>query len=178
VRVSFSKKQDTLLVQTWLNVSKDPIIGIDQKASSFWLKVKENYNNYRDTLEPREISQLKSQWHKLNRAIGKFVGCYSQASEKHQSGSSENDILLNANTIFSQDVGEDFKLEHVWRLLKDEPKWTMQCKDNLLDASKRAKISACGEHSSTIDLETPSSCNKESIQQLVRPMGHKTAKRN
>jgi len=95
VQVPFSKKEDTLLVQTWLNVSK----GIDKKASSFRLIVKENYNNYGDTFEVREISQLKSRWHKLNTTVGKFVGCYSQASEKHQSGSLENDILLNANTI-------------------------------------------------------------------------------
>jgi len=101
------------LFKTWLNVSKDPIGGIYQKANSFCLRVKENYNNYRDTFEVREISQLKSRWHKLNTIIGKFVGCYSQASKKRQSGSSENEILLNANTIFSQDVGEELKLEHV-----------------------------------------------------------------
>jgi len=35
VRVSFSKKEDALLVQTWLNVSKDAIVGVDKKASSF-----------------------------------------------------------------------------------------------------------------------------------------------
>jgi len=177
VRVTFSKKEDTLLVQTWFNVSKDSIIGVDQKASSFWLRLKENYNNYCDTLEVREISQLKSRWHKLNTAIGKFVGCYCQASEKSQSGSSENDILLNANTIFSQDVGEEFRLEQVWRLLKDEPKWTIQSIDNLLGASKRAKFSACGKYSSSTNLETPSNCNKESIQQLARPMRQKGAKR-
>jgi len=85
--------------------------------------------------------------------------------------------LLNANTIYSQDVGDDFRLKHVWRLLKDEPKWTIQCNDNLLGASKRAKKFACGEYSSSTNLEMPSSCNEESIQQLLRPTGQKAAKR-
>jgi len=62
-------------------------------------------------------------------------------------------------------------------LLKDEPKWTMQSNDNLLGASKRAKKFAYGEYSSSIDLKTPSSCNKESIQQLVRLMRKKATKR-
>jgi len=76
------KKKDTLLFQTWLNVSKDPIVGIDRKVGSFWLRVKENYNNYSDTFEVREISQLKSRWHKLNTTVEKFVWCYRQTFEK------------------------------------------------------------------------------------------------
>ncbi|XP_058771944.1 glutathione S-transferase T3-like [Vicia villosa] len=35
-REVFTREEDTLLMQSWLNVSKDPIVGVDQKVDSFW----------------------------------------------------------------------------------------------------------------------------------------------
>ncbi|CAJ2643852.1 unnamed protein product [Trifolium pratense] len=35
-REQFARDEDILLIQSWLNVSKDPIVGVDQKAESFW----------------------------------------------------------------------------------------------------------------------------------------------
>jgi len=39
-----------------------------------------------------------------------------------KSGCTENDVMLNAYTIWKEDEGTDFGLEHAWRLLKDKPK--------------------------------------------------------
>ncbi|CAI8609677.1 unnamed protein product [Vicia faba] len=45
-REQFTRDEDILLIQSWLNVSKDPIVGVDQKAESFWVRVAANYNQY------------------------------------------------------------------------------------------------------------------------------------
>ncbi|KEH18294.1 hypothetical protein MTR_8g015740 [Medicago truncatula] len=34
-KVRFQPKEDELLIQSWLNISKDPIVGIDQRGDSF-----------------------------------------------------------------------------------------------------------------------------------------------
>ncbi|MCI37520.1 glutathione S-transferase T2-like, partial [Trifolium medium] len=49
-RVRFSEEDDKLLIQTWLNISKDSIVGVDQKVDSFWGRIKDDYNNYRGQL--------------------------------------------------------------------------------------------------------------------------------
>ncbi|KAI5384778.1 hypothetical protein KIW84_071683 [Lathyrus oleraceus] len=46
-REQFTREEDILLIQSWLNVSKDPIVGVDQKAESFWLRIAASYNQYR-----------------------------------------------------------------------------------------------------------------------------------
>ncbi|CAK8543381.1 unnamed protein product [Lathyrus sativus] len=32
----FQQKEDEILIQSWLNVSKDSIVGVDKKGDSFW----------------------------------------------------------------------------------------------------------------------------------------------
>jgi hypothetical protein len=41
-RELFTKDEDTLLIQSWLNVSNDPVVGVDQKTVSFWLSIGAN----------------------------------------------------------------------------------------------------------------------------------------
>ncbi|RDX93338.1 hypothetical protein CR513_24423, partial [Mucuna pruriens] len=64
------------------------------------------------------------------------------------------DIMGYAYHIYSQYVGEQFKMEHVWRLLKDEPKWSNSLANR---ASKRTKISTFGAYSFPSNMDTPSS---------------------
>lgn len=32
--------EDKLFINAWLNVSNDPIVGVDQKGDGFWLRIK------------------------------------------------------------------------------------------------------------------------------------------
>ncbi|CAK8563505.1 unnamed protein product [Lathyrus sativus] len=75
-REVFSRDEDILLIQSWLNVSKDPIVGVDQKAENFCLRMANNYNEYRGKSREKLRGQLKSRWHRINGFVQKFVGCY------------------------------------------------------------------------------------------------------
>lgn len=63
-KVRFQPKEDELLIQSWLNISKDPIVGFDQIGDSFWKRIGEAYNKYRGknsqernpTIPPRATS--------------------------------------------------------------------------------------------------------------------------
>jgi hypothetical protein len=49
-RELFTREEDIPLIQLWLNIPKDSIVGVDQKADSFWLRITSNYNEYRGQL--------------------------------------------------------------------------------------------------------------------------------
>ncbi|CAI8600318.1 unnamed protein product [Vicia faba] len=164
--------EDILLIQSWLNVSKDPIVGVDQKAESFWLRIAANYNQYRGQWREKLGGQLKCRWHKINGLVQKFVGCYKQAVNGKKSGTSDNDIMASAHAFFAQDEGTTFNLEYAWRLLKDEPKWMGESIGN---SSKVTKTSASGASSANSD--TPSSYEFNSSSPMEHPMGQKAAKR-
>jgi hypothetical protein len=46
--VRFQSKEDEFIIQSWLNILKDPIVGVNQKGESFWKRISEAYNKYRD----------------------------------------------------------------------------------------------------------------------------------
>jgi hypothetical protein len=177
-KTRFQPKEDEVLIQSWVNISTDSIVGNDQKGDSFWKRVCEAYNKHRDkSYQERNHMALKGRWHKkINPSVQKFVGCYKQAVATKKSGSSESNIILAAYNIYYQDEHEKFTFEHAWRLLKDEPKWLAGASE---PSAKRTKNSATGAYSSSSNPPTPTSneYNPPSPSILRRPMGQKAAKR-
>jgi len=172
-RSLFSREEDTLLISSWLGVSKDSIIGTDQTGRTFWGKVTMNYNMYRGELREKSERQLKSRWQKVNAAVQKFVGCYKSAVDLKKSGTTEKDTIEAAKKIYKKDNDHSFALEHAWQLLKNEPKWNKS-----VDASsKRTKTSATGAYSSGTNPETPTSEYNPPSPTLICPQGRKAAKR-
>ncbi|CAK8572842.1 unnamed protein product [Lathyrus sativus] len=63
----FQQKDDEVLIQSWLNVSKDSIVKVDKEGDGFWKRIGEAYNKHRDiNCNERKPTQLKGQWHKIN----------------------------------------------------------------------------------------------------------------
>ncbi|XP_058766604.1 glutathione S-transferase T3-like [Vicia villosa] len=151
---------------------RDPIVGVDQKAESFWVRVAANYNQYRGESREKLKGQLKCRWHRINGLVQKFVGCYKQVVNGKKSGTSENDVMVAANAFFAQDQGTTFNLEYAWRLLKDEPKWMGE---SIESSSKITKTYA--SEASSENPNTPSSYEFNSSSPMERPMGQKAAKR-
>ncbi|KAK2430581.1 glutathione S-transferase T3 [Trifolium repens] len=174
-RTKFTPEEDKVLIQAWLNVPKNAAAEANQRVDSFWLRIKNNYNKYCGHFKPKGESQLKARWHRVNSIVNNFVACYKAANEKKESGSSESDIIGDAYTLFYQYEGEQFKLEHAWRLLKDEPKWSNASFEG---ASKRTKISASGAYLTTSNLDTPSRCEYNAASPtVVCPTGIEVEKR-
>ncbi|KAL0720371.1 hypothetical protein Bca4012_034970 [Brassica carinata] len=122
-RRKWSTKEDIILISAWLNTSKDPILSNQQKAQAFWKRIEEYYNGSRGDFAPRDSSQCKQRWGRVNYAVGKFVGCYEAALKEQASGQNDNDVMKAAHDIFQNDEGHPFWLEHAWRELRFDQKW-------------------------------------------------------
>jgi hypothetical protein len=145
-RELFTREEDILLIKSWLSISKDSVVGVDQKADSFWLRITSNYNEYREKLREKTIGQLKARWHRINGFVQKFVGCYKLAVRGKKSGTSEKDIMAEAHAFYCQEGNGAFNHEFAWQLLKDEPKWmgaSTGC------SSKRTKTSESGAYTTS-----------------------------
>ncbi|KAJ1434379.1 Homeodomain-like [Sesbania bispinosa] len=144
-RVGFADKEDKLLIQSWLNISKDVVVRVDQKSDGFWLRITNTYNEHRCSLEERKEGQLKSRWQKLNAIVQKFSGCYKQACNVKQSGSSETDIMATAYEIY----------------MKDE--------ERLQKGREKEKIGECSyENANTFDMEGAFKVRTNVIDKLAR----------
>lgn len=175
-RSNWSCEEDMLLISAWLHVSKDPIVGTDQKGPRFWLRIWEEYDANRGDFEFQTKTQVKNHYGKMSSSVIKFNGIYKRISDRHPSGWSESQIMAEAHAIYKQEKKSRFTWEHAWRVLKEEPKWRAVTKHHF---SKRTKTSEFGAYTSSSNPETPTSCeNDDGISTpLVRPMGQKAAKR-
>ncbi|KAL1208085.1 Glutathione S-transferase T3 [Cardamine amara subsp. amara] len=162
--------EDVVLISAWLNTSKDPIVGNEQKAAAFWERIAAYYAASAGVADKpkRGASQCKQRWKKINESANKFVGCYSQASTRRSSGQSEDDVLQMAYELYFNDHQVKFNLEHAWLELRHDQKWSTS-KGN--DKSKRTKLTEGGTYSSSSN----TTCNVDE-EACRRPPGVKASK--
>ncbi|KAK6158051.1 hypothetical protein DH2020_005365 [Rehmannia glutinosa] len=126
--VSYSHEEDQHLCHIYLDVSQNPIIGINQSKDHFWSRIEENYNTSKPytTMQERIKRSLQCRMQVIMHAVGKLRGCIRQIEHFNPSGASEQDILNRARELLMQDkkYKKEFKFDHVWPLLKDMEKFT------------------------------------------------------
>ncbi|KAF8107748.1 hypothetical protein N665_0117s0020 [Sinapis alba] len=130
-RHKWSLTEDVVLISAWLNTSKDPVVGNEQRAVAPKLAA----------LEKRGPVHCKARWGKINEEVCKFVGCYEAATKQRSSGQNEDDVLKMAHAIYFNDYYKKYTLEHAWLELRHDQKWSeasatkdkVQCKRRKLD---------------------------------------------
>ncbi|XP_024013538.1 glutathione S-transferase T3-like [Eutrema salsugineum] len=117
-RRKWTPKEDLVLISAWLNTSKDPVVGTDQKNTAFWKRIVDLFNSCPDLVgQPRrEVSTCKQRWGRINDHVCKFVGSYQAATKEKSSGQNDNDVMKAAHDIFYNDYEMKFTLEHAWSL--------------------------------------------------------------
>ncbi|KAF8097313.1 hypothetical protein N665_0291s0022 [Sinapis alba] len=123
-RRKWTLADDVLLISSWLNTSKDPVVSNEQRSGTFWSRVSAYFAASRqDGGCEREALHYKQRWHKINDLVCKFCGAYEAASREKTSSQNENDVLKQAHQIFYTNHKKKFLLEHAWKELRNDQKW-------------------------------------------------------
>ena len=77
-RKTWTPTDDILLISSWLNTSKDPIVSNEQKSSNFWKRVAAYFAASPKAAgsEERTDNNCKQRWHKMNDLVCKLCGAY------------------------------------------------------------------------------------------------------
>ena len=83
-RRKWTPAKDVVLISAWLNTSKDPVVGNEQKAIAFWKRIAAYFaaSPKLACLQKRESAHCKQRWGKINEGVCKFVGCYEAATKE------------------------------------------------------------------------------------------------
>uniref|UniRef100_A0A0D3CPD9 Myb-like domain-containing protein n=1 Tax=Brassica oleracea var. oleracea TaxID=109376 RepID=A0A0D3CPD9_BRAOL len=165
-RRKWTPNDDIVLISSWLNTSKDPVVGNEQKSGAFWKRIAAYYaeSPLVAGCEEREASHCKQRWHRINDLVGKFCGAYEAATREKASGKNENDVVKLAHQIFYNNHKKKFTLEHAWKELRNDQKWCNLATAKKDGSSKKRKCEDGAESESSQSTE-----NK-------RPPGVKAAK--
>ncbi|KAF8051939.1 hypothetical protein N665_1641s0004 [Sinapis alba] len=126
-RKKWSPSDDLVLISAWLNTSKDPVVGNEQKAGAFWKRIAAYYaaSPRVDRGDQPEAIQCKQRWHKMN--------------DLKTSGQSESDVVKVAHNIFFNDHKIKFNLHHAWGELRHDQKWCDLATNKMTGSAKKRK---------------------------------------
>lgn len=156
---NFSEDEDILLVSAYLNISKDAIVGRDQKEGRFWERI-ENYFHDNKTFETdRNASSLKHRWAIIHKEVSVFQAYHEAIERKNESGKTSDDKLAEAKATFHELQKKAFSVFHAWNILRHEPKY--------------ATLRASKLDSTNMDF---SNVNEEGEPNIERPLGRKAEK--
>ncbi|CAN7057045.1 unnamed protein product [Brassica oleracea var. botrytis] len=147
-RRSWTPTDDVVLISSWLNTSKDAVVGNKRKFVAFWKRITDYFDASPKLTgcEKREPMHCKQRWHKINDLDCKFCGAYEAAAREKTPGQNENDILKQAHVIFFNNYKKKFTLEHAWKELRHDQKW---CDLSTERTSKKKKCEDGAQYSTS-----------------------------
>ena len=82
------KQRRIALISAWLNTSKDPVVGNEQKAIAFWKQIAGYFASCPKVagLQKRGETQCKQRWRKLNEVFVSLLGVLMQLGNKNPVG--------------------------------------------------------------------------------------------
>ncbi|XP_074265912.1 glutathione S-transferase T3-like [Silene latifolia] len=105
-KFKWSQTKDEDLCKSWLTISNDGATGNHQSYNSYWQRIVDYYNEWRNDGDPIDIPKASNHWFKMSAEVSKFNGCYIQIKESHPSGHNEESLKNMANQLWSTD-GEE-----------------------------------------------------------------------
>lgn len=88
---NFTVPEDEMLVSAWLNVSLDPIRGVNQSKDTYWKRIHDFFHLHKDFESNRTQSSLMSRWSSIQHECNIFAHCVSRVEARNQSGASVDD---------------------------------------------------------------------------------------
>lgn len=171
-RQAWSREDEKKLASAWLTISSDSIVGNGQNDKTFWKRITDYFNASRGADPPRKQNTLKQHWFWMLPFINEFNQLHNKLLGQHHSGWSDDQLKDRARELYYQNRKRNFTHEHVWVMLKDDPKW--RANPPLARASKKTKVNESGAYTSSSNADTSVDEDVDVVE--VRPMGQKAAK--
>nr|GEU44077.1 HAD-like domain-containing protein [Tanacetum cinerariifolium] len=119
IRTPWSQKEEKLLAETWIQVSEDPRLGVDQEKKTCWQKVVSEYNRHASFKRKKDM--ITGKWTTLTRDCNKFAAIVAQY--ERLSGENESTWVTRCYKHFQEIWGFAFVHHEAWEVLKGHSKW-------------------------------------------------------
>ncbi|XP_047309134.1 uncharacterized protein LOC124912542 [Impatiens glandulifera] len=123
---AYNHDEDILLCRVYIETSEDPIIGVYQSSDRLWSRIEDAFNKEKlEHWEMRSKRSMQSRLDTIQKAARRLHACIKQVENMHQSGASNEDIMLKAKVLFTKDTKfkSGWKFDHVWDIVKNFEKF-------------------------------------------------------
>jgi hypothetical protein len=133
---AWSKAESIALVEGFVHISEDEIIGLNQRSDTLYERVVAEAKSRYTGDWHRGISSCKSRWHIVSREVQKFIGIDLLIQSMPRSGWSEDDYYDAAVKAYFISLKPDINIEELveneglvfefkeeWEILRKHEKW-------------------------------------------------------
>ncbi|KAK1610866.1 hypothetical protein QYE76_034539 [Lolium multiflorum] len=131
-RIKWTSKEEECLAEAWMTVSMNGIIGANQSFDTYWLRVKQAYEE-RKLVDPyfnktnmnvyRGEKAMATHWGIMQTACSKWHGVQEEIEKRPISGHDLEQKLRRALDMYAEDTGLQFKFLNVYARLEHCEKW-------------------------------------------------------
>jgi len=89
----FDQEEDKVICAAWLQVSKDPIHGANQRLATFWGRVRAFFDANKKTDSERTDNSLMHRWMTIQKEVNKFCSAYDKILRRNASGKTIQDMV-------------------------------------------------------------------------------------
>jgi hypothetical protein len=86
---AFTKEEDSILCSAFLNISKDPITGVNQNMDAYYKRLYNYYHEHKSEGSVQSQNSLQKRWTVIQKAVTKFCGFKSAVDRRNESGKHE-----------------------------------------------------------------------------------------
>ncbi|XBH67086.1 hypothetical protein VPH35_095521 [Triticum aestivum] len=129
---AYTAAEDKLLCECWRDIGQDPKTGAEQKHSTFWIRVHQEFHE-RKKFPPYQIVStrgwvsISKRWRVIKQECNKLCATLESIKARPMSGIGMQDMAFQALEAFKvQHNGKCFNLSHCFRVIKDEEKFKAQ----------------------------------------------------
>ncbi|KAI7953217.1 hypothetical protein MJO29_008848 [Puccinia striiformis f. sp. tritici] len=169
-------EEDESLCKSWLNTSKDSVVGNGQTNDTFWDRIHKLYLELMDkVIEKKKAENRSKSKGPKGKAFKPFTTRNKKALENRRlrSGSSLDAIAIEAKLLFKNETGKKFGLDHCWGILHNAQKWL----DHLNDANGRGQSKSKNDNNNEIPSSVGDMSSTAEESSSGRPEGQKNAKK-
>ncbi|XP_056697384.1 glutathione S-transferase T3-like [Spinacia oleracea] len=125
---SWSIQEDEALVDSYIKVCYDQIIGTNIRKADIWRQAAARYSQIQVgrpyELPVRNAKCLESRWGRMSPDIMLWAASFEKAGRLFASGNNDADQVATAHQLFRTENKKNFTLMHAWKMLtKENPKW-------------------------------------------------------
>ncbi|KAM0835387.1 hypothetical protein ACQ4PT_028286 [Festuca glaucescens] len=170
---NFSKAEDLTLCDAYLEITQDPIIGVDQSRDCYWKRINAYFHANKTEDSDRTQGSLQHRWAIIQEQVNKFCACYAQVMNRNPSGMTHDNKLTHALVKYANDDpgNKSFGLMHCFNKLEDTEKWKTRTQ---LKKQKTSSLDTPGSSSASVFEDEATSPSK--VVPTKRPTGTKRAK--
>ncbi|KAF8686678.1 hypothetical protein HU200_043511 [Digitaria exilis] len=118
---NYNHTEDIQLCWSWIAITFDPRVGIDQLKGTYWNRIAQHYHENKTFVSDRNATSLEKRWNSIQKECIRFQECVEKIERLRPSGVPHTEYINLAQQSYDKTKG--FPYLHCWMEVRHTEKF-------------------------------------------------------